>query len=246
MRRERRHVGAGRECPWRRSQGAGRRTTMEMPHRRSAGTLAPASCCARSRPHPIGGLFRADGADLNRRYRNAPLPHPVRRRPTGVERALAPAGKRHVQLCTQISERQVRRAPGGDQTTQGLYPDNRRLRPAGRMVLHHLGESWRRVGSATDQPTRRHHARSPGEPAGPPRHRRGTSALATDLKRRLNGQGGHARRGGGSGRTSYLGQLAGRHGERRDRRCCRGGGAADGGQGQPPPVTRGADPGRRV
>ncbi len=35
----------------------------------------------------------------------------------------------------------------------GLYPDNRRVRPTGRMLFHHLGELTLRIGSVTDPPT---------------------------------------------------------------------------------------------
>lgn len=52
-----------------------------------------------------------------------------------------------------LIERQVRRALGHDQTMTGLYPDNRRVRPTGRMILYHLGELWLRTGTATDPPT---------------------------------------------------------------------------------------------
>ncbi|WP_234436260.1 hypothetical protein [Streptomyces sp. NRRL S-813] len=34
-----------------------------------------------------------------------------------------------------LIERQVRRALGPAQTMSGLYPDNRRVRPSGRMIL---------------------------------------------------------------------------------------------------------------
>ncbi|MGW2902594.1 IS1634 family transposase [Streptomyces sp. NPDC001204] len=52
-----------------------------------------------------------------------------------------------------LIERQVRRALGPEQTMVGLYPDNRRVRPTGRMILYHLGELTLRVGTITDQPT---------------------------------------------------------------------------------------------
>lgn len=32
----------------------------------------------------------------------------------------------------------------------GLYPDNRRVRPTGRMFFHHLGEVTLRISSVTD------------------------------------------------------------------------------------------------
>lgn len=42
---------------------------------------------------------------------------------------------------------------GPEQTMVGLFPDNRRVRPTGRMILHHLGELTLRIGHATDPPT---------------------------------------------------------------------------------------------
>lgn len=35
----------------------------------------------------------------------------------------------------------------------GLDPDNRRVRPTGRMVLYHLGELTLRIGHTTNLPT---------------------------------------------------------------------------------------------
>ncbi|MFI2207498.1 IS1634 family transposase [Streptomyces sp. NPDC020192] len=52
-----------------------------------------------------------------------------------------------------LIERQVRRALGPEQTMIGLYPDNRRARPTGRMILYHLGELTLRIGNVTDPPT---------------------------------------------------------------------------------------------
>jgi hypothetical protein len=52
-----------------------------------------------------------------------------------------------------LIECQVRRALGPEQTMAGLYPDNRRVRPTGRMVLYHLGELNLRIGNVTDPPT---------------------------------------------------------------------------------------------
>jgi hypothetical protein len=52
-----------------------------------------------------------------------------------------------------LVERQVRQALGPEQTMIGLYPDNRRVRPTGRMILYHLGELTLRIGHATDPPT---------------------------------------------------------------------------------------------
>jgi hypothetical protein len=52
-----------------------------------------------------------------------------------------------------LIERQVRQALGPEQTMTGLYPDNRRVRPTGRMILYHLGELNLRIGNVTDPPT---------------------------------------------------------------------------------------------
>ncbi|WP_240509095.1 hypothetical protein [Streptomyces agglomeratus] len=52
-----------------------------------------------------------------------------------------------------LIERQVRRALGPDETMPGLYPDNRRVRPTGRMILYQLGELTLRIGNVTDPPT---------------------------------------------------------------------------------------------
>ncbi|RSO47591.1 hypothetical protein DMH15_06155 [Streptomyces sp. WAC 06725] len=35
----------------------------------------------------------------------------------------------------------------------GLYPDNRRVRPTGRMIFYHLGELTLQIGNITDPPT---------------------------------------------------------------------------------------------
>ncbi|WP_277041161.1 IS1634 family transposase [Actinacidiphila oryziradicis] len=56
-------------------------------------------------------------------------------------------------LVFSLIERQVRRALGPEQTMIGLYPDNRRVRPTGRMVLYHLAELTLRIGNVTDPPT---------------------------------------------------------------------------------------------
>jgi hypothetical protein len=56
-------------------------------------------------------------------------------------------------LVFSLIERQVRRALGLEQTMTGLYPDNRRARPTGRMVLYHLGELTPRIGNLTEPPT---------------------------------------------------------------------------------------------
>ncbi|WP_406515217.1 hypothetical protein OH809_15075 [Streptomyces sp. NBC_00873] len=52
-----------------------------------------------------------------------------------------------------LIERQAGRALGPEQTMAGLYPDNRRVRPTGRMILYHLGELNLRIGNVVDPPT---------------------------------------------------------------------------------------------
>lgn len=52
-----------------------------------------------------------------------------------------------------LIERQVRHVLGPDQSMTGLYPDNRRVRPTGRMIFYHLGELTLRIGHITDPPT---------------------------------------------------------------------------------------------
>ncbi|XQE77587.1 hypothetical protein ACN24L_00505 [Streptomyces microflavus] len=51
-----------------------------------------------------------------------------------------------------LIERQARRALGGEQKMQGLYPGNQVIRLTGRMILYHLSGMRLRVGSATDPP----------------------------------------------------------------------------------------------
>ncbi len=52
-----------------------------------------------------------------------------------------------------LIERQVRQALGAEQTMRGLYPDNRRVRPTGRMILYHLDGLMLGPGTATDPPS---------------------------------------------------------------------------------------------
>ena len=51
-----------------------------------------------------------------------------------------------------LIERQVRQALGPEQTMNGLYPDNRKVRPTGRMILYHLDSLMLRPGTSTDPP----------------------------------------------------------------------------------------------
>ncbi|MFE6999605.1 hypothetical protein ACFVBM_08595 [Streptomyces griseus] len=52
-----------------------------------------------------------------------------------------------------LIERQVRQALGPEKTMAGLYPDNRRVRPTGRMILYHPSELTLRIGNVTNSPT---------------------------------------------------------------------------------------------
>jgi transposase len=51
-----------------------------------------------------------------------------------------------------LIERQVRQALVPEQTMSGLYPDNRKVRPTGRMILFHLEDLMLRPGTATSPP----------------------------------------------------------------------------------------------
>ncbi|MFD0502282.1 hypothetical protein ACFQ0G_03530 [Streptomyces chiangmaiensis] len=51
-----------------------------------------------------------------------------------------------------LIERQVRQALGPEQTMRGLYPDNRKVRPTGRMIFYHLADLTLRPGTATSSP----------------------------------------------------------------------------------------------
>jgi transposase len=51
-----------------------------------------------------------------------------------------------------LIERQVRQALGREQTMRGLYPDNRAVRPTGRMIFYHLASLMIRPGTATSPP----------------------------------------------------------------------------------------------
>ncbi|MFC8553486.1 IS1634 family transposase [Streptomyces sp. NPDC057273] len=107
----------------------------------------------------------ADAAEVLVRYKGQPV---VERRYSDFKGPLAVApvflqhNRRIAALITVIAlallvfcliERQVRQALGGDQTMRGLYPDNRAVRPTGRMILYHLASLRMRAGTATDPPT---------------------------------------------------------------------------------------------
>ena len=107
---------------------------------------------------------QADAAEIFRRYKGQGV---VERRYSEFKGPLAVAplflehNRRITALITVIClallvycliERQVRQALGPDQTMAGLYPDNRRVRPTGRMILYHLEDLTLRPGTATDPP----------------------------------------------------------------------------------------------
>ncbi|MEV8479880.1 IS1634 family transposase [Streptomyces sp. NPDC051173] len=107
----------------------------------------------------------ADAAEVLIRYKGQPV---IERRYSDFKGPLAVApvflhhNRRIAALITVIClallvfcliERQVRRALGGEQTMRGLCPDNRAVRPTGRMILYHLDGLRMRPGTATDPPT---------------------------------------------------------------------------------------------
>ncbi|QCS09588.1 hypothetical protein CRV15_28465 (plasmid) [Streptomyces clavuligerus] len=49
----------------------------------------------------------------------------------------------------------------------GRYPDNHRVRPTSRMILHHLGGPTLRIGNLTDPPTVRINRGAPLRLLGP-------------------------------------------------------------------------------
>jgi transposase len=55
-------------------------------------------------------------------------------------------------LVFSLIEREVRNAIGGDQKMAGLYPDNRRLRPTGRMILRTLASLTLTPATANSPP----------------------------------------------------------------------------------------------
>ncbi|WP_093893174.1 IS1634 family transposase [Streptomyces sp. Ncost-T10-10d] len=108
---------------------------------------------------------QADAAEVLRRYKGQGV---VERRYSDFKGPLAVApvflehNRRIAALISVIClallvfcliERQVRQALGPEQTMSGLYPDNRRVRPTGRMILYHLDSLMLRPGTATDPPT---------------------------------------------------------------------------------------------
>ena len=51
-----------------------------------------------------------------------------------------------------LIERQVRQALGPEQSMRGLYPDNRAVRPTGRLIFYHLATLTLRPGTLTEPP----------------------------------------------------------------------------------------------
>jgi transposase len=107
----------------------------------------------------------ADAAEVLIRYKGQPV---IERRYSDFKGPLAVApvflhhNRRIAALITVIClallvfcliERQVRQALGDNQTMRGLYPDNRAVRPTGRMILYHLAGLRMRAGTTTDPPT---------------------------------------------------------------------------------------------
>ncbi|MFJ8478261.1 IS1634 family transposase [Kitasatospora sp. NPDC094011] len=107
---------------------------------------------------------QADAAEVLRRYKGQGV---VERRYSEFKGPLAVAplflehNRRITALITVIClallvycliERQVRQALGPERTMAGLYPDNRKVRPTGRMILYHLEDLTLRPGTATSPP----------------------------------------------------------------------------------------------
>jgi hypothetical protein len=93
--------------------------------------------------------YKGQGA-VERRY--ADFKGPLAVAPVFVQHNRRVAALIHV-ICLALLVFCLRRALGPEQTVAGLYPDNRRVRPTGRMVLYHLGELTLRIGHATEPPT---------------------------------------------------------------------------------------------
>jgi transposase len=107
---------------------------------------------------------QADAAEVLQRYKGQGV---VERRYSDFKGPLAVApvflehNRRIAALITVIClallvfcliERQVRQALGPEQTMSGLYPDNRKVRPTGRMILYHLDSLTLRPGTTTSPP----------------------------------------------------------------------------------------------
>ncbi|MGW0501284.1 IS1634 family transposase [Streptomyces sp. NPDC003007] len=107
---------------------------------------------------------QADAAEVLKRYKGQSV---VERRygdfkgPLAVAPIFLEHNRRIAALITVIClallvfcliERQVRQALGPEQTMSGLYPDNRKVRPTGRMILYHLDSLMLRPGTTTSPP----------------------------------------------------------------------------------------------
>jgi transposase len=107
---------------------------------------------------------QADAAEVFKRYKGQGV---VERRyhdfkgPLAVAPIFLEHNRRIAALITVIClallvfcliERQVRQALGPEQTMSGLYPDNRKVRPTGRMILYHLDSLMLRPGTTTSPP----------------------------------------------------------------------------------------------
>jgi transposase len=108
---------------------------------------------------------QADAAEVLQRYKGQGV---VERRyhdfkgPLAVAPIFLEHNRRIAALITVIClallvfcliERQVRQALRPEQTMTGLYPDNRKVRPTGRMILYHLDSLTLRPGTTTSPPT---------------------------------------------------------------------------------------------
>ncbi|MET8332075.1 IS1634 family transposase [Streptomyces sp. NPDC005181] len=107
---------------------------------------------------------QADAAEVLKRYKGQGA---VERRyrdfkgPLAVAPVFLEHNRRIAALITVIClallvfcliERQVRQALGPEQTMSGLYPDNRKVRPTGRMILYHLDSLTLRPGTTASPP----------------------------------------------------------------------------------------------
>ncbi|MFI6063609.1 IS1634 family transposase [Streptomyces sp. NPDC051286] len=108
---------------------------------------------------------QADAAEVFKRYKGQGV---VERRyhdfkgPLAVAPVFLEHNRRIAALITVIClallvfcliERQVRQALGPEQTMSGLYPDNRKVRPTGRMIFYQLDSLMLRPATATSPPT---------------------------------------------------------------------------------------------
>ncbi|GAA3376779.1 hypothetical protein GCM10020367_49810 [Streptomyces sannanensis] len=108
---------------------------------------------------------QADAAEVFKRYKGQSV---VERRyhdfkgPLAVAPVFLEHNRRIAALITVIClallvfcliERQVRQALGPEQTMNGLYPDNRKVRPTGRMIFYQLDSLMLRPATATSPPT---------------------------------------------------------------------------------------------